>query len=221
MAARHRWYRPRLPTPFEAMVPWGPVLVGIGVMVGYLISTFVLPTDDPLSAESPGDAGVLAEESSTPPSPSVSPPAPAEGVGLPRGQSAIPPRESPPPPPPPPSPSPEPPPEPPPPLAGKYELEASYGDVFIGRVIITNPAPEDQDWTVTLAFPDNVGELNTFWVDDTLQPDLDREGELYVFRSAEPVDGRSSVALKVHFDRWGWDVAPTVCTVNGGDCELP
>jgi hypothetical protein len=216
MAARHRWYRPRIPTPFEAMVPWSPVLVGIGVMVGYLVSTFVLPTDDPLSQASPADTGV-AQESSAPPSASVSPPAPAEEVGLPPGQSAIPPQESPPPPPP----SPEPPPESPPPLAGKYELEASFGDVFIGRVIITNPAPEAQDWTVELAFPDNVGELNTFWVDGTAQPDKDREGQRYIFRSAEPVDGRSSVALKVHFDRWGWDVNPTVCTVNGDSCELP
>lgn len=211
------------PTPAEALLPWGVVLVGVGVLIGLLVSAFVVPIRYTSGLELPDGIGFRPSVPLSP-GPSQDTGEPDGGDGgryVARDVAAI--QHSPTPAPSPsasPSPSPSPEPEPDPDLSGKYRVEESHRDVFIGNVVVTNHASPDRDWTVELAFSSDVGKLNTFWVDGTPQPTLQRVDDRYVFTSTVPVPGRSWVVLKVHFDRSGFDINPTTCTVNGGDCVI-
>jgi hypothetical protein len=110
------------------------------------------------------------------------------------------------------------PPPPPPSVTGSYTVVDTYREGFIGQVLVTNPSANPRDWTVRLQFPRGVGRLHTFWVDGAPQPELDRLGEAYVFTGRAPVAAKGRLALRVQFERWGRDISPTACTVNGAAC---
>jgi len=111
-----------------------------------------------------------------------------------------------------------PPPPPPPPVTGRYSLVDTYRGGFIAQVLVTNPSGASRDWTVRLEFPRGVGRLHTFWADGASPPELDRLGDSYVFTGREPVAAKGRLALRVQFERWGRDIEPTACTVNGTPC---
>lgn len=219
MRAQRSFSDVRLPSSFEAMVPWGPVLVGLGVMVGLLISAFALPINDNQPPVVPDDTGLVRPTAEFSPSADASDPAAVDDPPTRQGRSS---RHTPTP-----SPSAEPSPYPPssvPPakasVVGGYKLVSSYGDGFIGKVFMFNRSYRHQNWTVELEFPSNVGELNGFWVDGATQPTVSRSGNRYLFIGGESVGGRDIVRLKVHFDRSGYDVTPSICRINGVDCFI-
>jgi hypothetical protein len=204
----------RPPSPIEALLPWAPVLVGIGILIGFIVSVFVLPVGNPSKPGFPDLAG--------PPIVPPEPTEPADEEQADQGPRYLVPEAyevqySP-------TPSPSPPPPPPPAfdpgLIGKYKVEQLYGDVFIAAVVIVNESDQAAGWTVELAYGRDVGRLNTFWVDGTAQPGLETVDERYVFTSAEDVPAGSAVALKVHLDKSGFDIAPKTCLVNGEDCVI-
>ncbi len=104
-------------------------------------------------------------------------------------------------------------------VTGTYRVIASYGDSFIGEVLITNSTSTGRHWTVELRFPANVGRLRAFWVESARQPAMDRSTTGYTFTSAVSISGRSSVPLRFHFDRTKASDAPPSCTVNGMACS--
>lgn len=216
MAARHRKDRQQRRLLSEAMVPWVPMLVGVAIMAGYVIYAFVLLVGDTRDPASRPNYGAFQDTPPPWPATTSAPTPEYEAAVMPPG--AAPPRVSPPPPsppPPPPVPSPA-----PPPLEATYRLEAVYRYAFIGKVEISNPTDEAQDWTVELEFPDSVGRLNTFWVDGTPQPTKERDRDRYIFTSTVPVEANSTVVLKFHFNFYGRDITPTLCTVDGNACEI-
>ncbi|MFC0529444.1 hypothetical protein [Phytohabitans kaempferiae] len=111
------------------------------------------------------------------------------------------------------------PPPPPPPLTGRYGVVDTYRDGFIGEILVTNPSATARGWTVRLQFGRDVGRLHTFWVDGAPPPEVDRQGTTYVFTSRAPVAARGKVALRVQFQRWGRDISPSACAVNGSACQ--
>jgi hypothetical protein len=111
------------------------------------------------------------------------------------------------------------PPPPPPAVTGRYSVVDTYQGGFIGEVLVTNSSANPRDWTVRLQFPRGVGRLHTFWVDGHPQPTLQRLGEAYVFTATAPVPARGRLGLRVQFERWGRDISPTACTVNGVTCR--
>jgi hypothetical protein len=216
--ARMRVVRPRAggrpPSRIEALLPWAPVLVGIGILIGFIISIFVLPVSGP---SQPAFPNLGAPPVLPPPEPAEGPP--GEPAGL-SPRSMVPEayevQYSPTPAAPPPPPAPEFDPG----VTGKYKLDEVYGDVFIGAVIVTNESGEAAGWTAELAFGGDVGELNTFWVDGTSQPSLQQVDDRFLFTSTQDVPPESSVLLKMHFDRSGFDILPKSCLVNGEDCLI-
>lgn len=201
----------RLPTVLEALIPWAPALIGVGILIGFIISVVVLPVSSSPRPDLPDFPGPAA--------PDVDQPPPDEGASdgfrnvVPGAQevqhSPVP--ESPP--------APPTPPEPGPALTGKYKLDEVYSDVFIGVVLIFNESNQAAAWTVELAYGRDVGDLNTFWVDGTPQPGVERVDDRHVFTSAVDLPAQSAVALKVHYDRFGDDIDPKVCLVNDTECR--
>jgi hypothetical protein len=104
------------------------------------------------------------------------------------------------------------------PVGGRYRVVDSYGDAFIGEVLVTNTSGRDRDWRAELRFPDAVGELITSWVESAPQATLRRSGDSYLWSSGVPVPARGQVALRFHFSRTGSGNLPAVCTVNGAAC---
>jgi hypothetical protein len=105
-------------------------------------------------------------------------------------------------------------------VSGTYRVLNSYGDAFIGEVLVGNSAAQEQNWTVTLRFPSSVGQLYTSWVEGAPQATLTTSGATYTWRSGVPVPGKSSVPLRFHFARSGTGNFPTACTVNGAACKI-
>lgn len=226
MRARHRLVRAHRPIRFEAMVPWGPVVIGVAILAGYLVYAVVPPTGAALPV-------VTTEDGQAQPAPAPSSPAVIPTADLPSGPTGYPtagparmavPAV--------PSPTPEPtgsaspaPAEPtptdparPPAVTGYYQLEASDWDGFISSVVLQNQSRRGQDWTVELAFPESVGELRGYWTDGTPEPEVRRTNGGYAFTSTAEVPARSQVVLMVRFERTGRQITPEVCTVNGADC---
>jgi hypothetical protein len=208
--------RARYPTAFEALLPWSPVLVGIGVVIGYLLWIVVLPGGEPPLTGS-RDAGAVQQ---------VPPPVPSAPAATPTPTPTPTPSDSPEPtdspePAPEPEPEPEPtePPEPPPPdVVGDYKLAAKFDNEFIAKVVIVNNTDDAKDWKVRLDYSHDVGKLRAVWVDGSPDPAVHLDdGELVVV-GAEPVGGDSHVVLKLNFERFGSDIDPTTCTVNGTHC---
>jgi hypothetical protein len=111
---------------------------------------------------------------------------------------------------------------PPPPevtVTGRYRVVDSFGDGFIGEVLVVNATDRDRDWTVRLRFPDNVGALRTSWVEAAPQATLATAGDVFTWSSGVPVGARSRVALRFHFARSGSGDRPLTCTVNGANCD--
>jgi hypothetical protein len=206
--------RVRYPTAFEALLPWSPVLVGIGVVIGYLLWIVVLPGGDPPPLNGSRDTGAVEQL-----------PPPVTGTPTPTPSDSPEPTDSPEPPSPepepsePPEPEPTEPPEPPPPdVVGDYRLAATFDHEFIAKVVIVNNTDHPKDWKVRLAYPQDVEKLKAVWVDGSPDPAVHLDdGELVVV-GAEPVDGDSHVVLKLDFERSGPNIDPTICTVNGTHC---
>ncbi|MDG4765566.1 cellulose binding domain-containing protein [Solwaraspora sp. WMMD406] len=169
-------------------------------------------------APPPSGQAILAP---APPSPSLTPSAPV----MPPPAASTPPAASAPAPPPATTAAPPPPPPPVEPkpnhdLVGRYRVLDQYGDAFIAEVLVVNTSSRDQDWTVTLRFPRNVGRLYAAWVEGAPQASMTRSGSDYVFRGGVPVGGRSSVPLRFHFERHGSGARPDRCAVNGAGCLI-
>jgi hypothetical protein len=108
---------------------------------------------------------------------------------------------------------------PPSPVTGRYQVNNSYGDSFIGQVMITNAASSARDWTVTLVFPAGVGRLRTSWLEGQPQPTLTRSGQTYTWTSTVPLAAGTSGPLRFMFDRSGTAERPSRCTTNGQACR--
>jgi hypothetical protein len=106
----------------------------------------------------------------------------------------------------------------PPSAVGRYGVVGSYDAEFIGEVVISNPTAQATGWTVTLRFPEHVGDLRTSWVESAPQATLSRSGRTFVWRSGVPVDSGASVTLRFQFARTGDGDEPSSCTVNGTTC---
>lgn len=221
MAARHR----SSVGLAGAALPWLPVLVGIGVLVGFTAYGLGLRVADQPPFEVPAGVGHSFED----PPPTATPtPEVVETTAPPTEPPATtPPPDKPPPPPPPAKPPPPPPPPPPaseapppPDLVAKYRLKLSFEDEFIGRVVIVNNSGKRQHWTLELAFPDNVGALLAYWIDGSAQPQVYVVGNRHFFSSTVPIDAESHVVLFVKFARDGKDVDPKICKLNGSHCLI-
>lgn len=229
MPGLRRLFAVRKPTAFEVL-PWVPTLFGVALMIGLMVISIVLslrpgPAGDltatepgalppPIEFTVPADPEPTAPPPSTPaatPSASVVPTRPAAPVRTTPGRET------------PPDPEEESPPAPQPPRAtvtGRYQVLDSFGDSFIGEVLVSNSASSPQNWTVRLRFPSNVGNLRTFWIEGAPQGSMRRSGDEYIFTSGVPVDGGRSVPLRFHYDRVGSGDKPSSCSVNGAACSI-
>lgn len=228
--------------PWEQL-SWSVVNIGVGIMIGLVVAAFALtrPDADPgpdvvPAALPPTAAPVVGREPFQPPdttdegTPAPAAPAASTGPGYPAspsrrnsdGQHTTDP-DAPGPDAPGPPPAPKPPaPEPPavtPTVTGRYQLLNSYGDSFIGEVLLTNVTSTSRLWTVTLRFPSNVGSLRTAWVEGAPQAILRWSGRTAIFTSTANLGPGSSVPLRFHFDRSGSDARPEVCTANDIRCS--
>jgi hypothetical protein len=230
------------PGRLEALVPWVPVMVGVGIMVGLLIAAFALspagtstatglprlqsPTQPSGQGQSLGAEDGLGvggaspldpHTASLPMSRSVTPSRPSTGTGAPGSGTAG---------------------SggtsagggsgatslaPQPPVvivvSGRYRVLNSYVDSFIGEVLVSNSSSSPHDWVVQLRFPSNVGSLRTSWVESQPQATLTRSGQTFIWTSTVPVGAGSSVALRFQFARTGTNSNPATCTVNGTACS--
>lgn len=205
--------RLRRPSRSEVLLLWAPTALGVSVAVTIIAA--VLVTRGSGAAPAPRAS---IDYAWTPP---VADYTPAVAVTT-RAPTQSPPRNTLPPlsptPPKPTTAKPRPPAPPPPPVTGRYTVVDTYRGGFIAEVLVTNPSPNPRDWTVRLDFPRDVGRLHTFWAEGAPPPELDRLGDAYVFTGRAPVAVRGKVALRVQFERWGRDIDPTACTVNGTPC---
>jgi hypothetical protein len=103
-------------------------------------------------------------------------------------------------------------------VTGRYRVVDSFGDGFIGEVLVGNGGGQSRDWTVRLRFPAHVGELITSWVESAPQATLTRSGSTYVWSSVAPVTAGGEAMLRFHFRRSGTGDRPSACTVNGTGC---
>jgi hypothetical protein len=228
------------PGRLEALVPWVPVMVGVGIMIGLLIAAVALSPSGPSTA-----TGLPRSQSPTQPSGQGQSLGAEDGLGaggtspsdpltasVPMSRSVTPSRVStatgaagsgtagsggtg--------SGSGANPPAPQPPAAtvvsGRYQVLNSYVDSFIGEVLVSNSSSSPHDWVVQLRFPSNVGSLRTSWVESQPQATLTRSGQTFIWTSTVPAGARSSVALRFQFDRTGTNSNPATCTVNGTACS--
>jgi hypothetical protein len=185
---------------FEAVLPWSPaVLVGTGIVVGLLIWFLVVPVGRP---PAPADPSGLESVESLPTPPPAAPGPASAGLAAPdpTTEPAAPPHPS------------------PPGVAGSYELVSSFGDEFIGKVVIVNGSHQAQDWVVELAFMPDVDDPRAFWVDGEPHPAVHRSGSRYEVTGAVPVSGESTVILRLNLERAGPEIDPITCTVNASPC---
>ncbi|MFF5292198.1 cellulose binding domain-containing protein [Paractinoplanes globisporus] len=101
-------------------------------------------------------------------------------------------------------------------VTGRYHVLESYGDSFIGEVLLTNRTGTGQDWVVTLTYP---GTLRTSWLESLPQPTLVQRGDTYTWTSSVPLAASSTGQLRFHFDRSGGSDNPDACSVNGQSCS--
>jgi hypothetical protein len=206
--------RVRYPTAFEALLPWSPVLVGIGVVIGYLLWIVVLPGGEPPPLN--GSQGAGAVQQVPPPATATPTPTPT-----PAPSDSPEPTDSPEPSSPEPDPTEPPEPEPtePPDVVGDYKLAAKFDHEFIAKVVIVNNTDHPKDWKVRLDYSHDVDKLKAAWVDGSHDPAVHLDDGELVVAGAEPVDGDSTVVLKLNFVRSGPDIDPTKCLVNGVPCS--
>jgi hypothetical protein len=225
-----RLFAVRKPTASEVL-PWIPTLFGVALMIGLMVTSIVLSLRPDTPAGSAAEPGALpppiefpvpADPEPTTPPPSTPAPTPSASVVPTRPAAPVrttPGRETPP------DPEQESPPvvpQPPPQttVTGRYQVLDSFGDSFIGEVLVSNRGNSPQNWTVRLQFPSNVGNLRTFWIEGAPQGTMRRSGDAYIFTSGVPVDGGRSVPLRFHYDRVGSGDKPSSCTANGAACLI-
>lgn len=221
------------------LLPWLPTLAGVCGLIALLVIAAVRfsapdapitpapqpalpylppPTLAPGPARSPGPA--LSGSALSPD------PTPPPGSGLPAGPPSIsagPSRFLPATRPSPTSAAPRPRPSPtrprpsPPAVTGTYRVVQSFGDGFIGEVLIRNAAGRDLDWRAELRFP-QADRLITSWVESAPQATLAASGDRFVWSSGVPVPAGGEVALRFHFARAGALDRPASCVVNDTTC---
>lgn len=222
--------RPRLarkPTVFEVL-PWVPTFFGVTLMIGLLIFAIVISLRPGADGDSSGFERSLAPpvepppavvEPTPPPVATGSPTPTASATSSPTAVPAAPIRPTP-------TRASAPDPAQPPPttvaprpeLTGRYRVLDSFGDSFIGEVLVSNSAGSARSWTVRLRFPSNVSGPRTFWIEGAPQGGMRRSGADYIFTSGVPLGARSSVPLRFQFDRTGRGDTPSACSVNGTAC---
>ena len=203
------------------LLPWAPTALGVCVLIVLLIIAATRFTADPApQAVPPAQPFLQIPAPAIPPagspSPAFSEPAPSSPPPA-TSKRPLPDRQVTAPTPTRTSSKPRPRPAPGP-VGGRYRVIDSYGDAFIGEVLVTNTSGQDRDWRVVLRFPPAVGELITSWVESAPQATLQRSGQTYTWTSGVPVPARSSVALRFHFSRSGSGNLPTTCTANSEAC---
>jgi hypothetical protein len=105
----------------------------------------------------------------------------------------------------------------PPKVVGKYRVVESYGDGFIGEVLLTNRTNVPQDWVVSLTYP---GSLRTSWLESLPQPTLARREDTLTWTSSVSLAAKSSAQLRFHFNRPdGAADTPDSCEVNAAPCS--
>lgn len=203
----------RRPSPSEVLLLWAPTALGVSVALVIIAAVAVARGSGagpaprasidyawtpPVADYTPAVAVTTRAPTPSPPRNTLPPLSPT-----PKRTTARPPTTPPP---------------PPPPVTGSYSVVDRYYDGFIAQVLITNPSASPRDWTVRLDFPRGVGRLHTFWAEGAPPPELDRLGDAYVFTGRAPVAAKGKVALRLQLERWGRDIDPTACTVNGTPC---
>lgn len=104
-------------------------------------------------------------------------------------------------------------------VTGRYQVLQSFGDSFIGEVLLTNATGAAQDWRATLTFPANVGDLRTSWLESLPQARLSQSGRTFTWTSSVPLAARSTAQLRFNFERTGSGDTPKSCAVNGAPCR--
>ncbi|MFV2011206.1 MULTISPECIES: cellulose binding domain-containing protein [unclassified Micromonospora] len=189
-----------VPEP-EPRVAASPPAVNTG---GQLVAAAPPPSGEAVLRPAPSSS---APSSPAPSTPAAMPPSPSGPIHEPsHATTSAPPR------------TPAPPVDPD--VVGRYSVLQQFGDGFIAEVLVVNTSGRDRDWTVTIRFPDNVGQLHTAWVEGAPQATMRRSGREYVFTSSVPVGARSSVPLRFHFERHGRGATPQRCLTNGAPCDL-
>jgi hypothetical protein len=107
----------------------------------------------------------------------------------------------------------------PPRVTGGYRVLESYGDSFIGQVLLTNTTTAPQGWRVTVVVGSGVSGLRVAWLESLPQPTLNRSGRTYTWTSSQPLAARSTGQLKFHFERSGRSNSLESCTVDGAACR--
>jgi hypothetical protein len=215
MPARHGGRQTAQIGRAEISVPWVPVLATVGVLAGVLVAALLLvpgeASQDEATASSSRSSAPDPAFDTLPDSPELSR---VPGMGNPspsamgetslvagEGETEVSGRDR-------------------ADATGTYRVLNSYGDSFIGEVLVNNSTTGVRHWSLQIAFDDTVGELRTFWVESAPQATMSRNGPVYTFISTVPLSAGASVSLRVHFDRRGEDAPPRVCTVNGGTCRF-
>jgi hypothetical protein len=203
-----------------AYLPWVPAMVGLGIVASLLLALLPLTGGDrpraqagdqvpPAVDQVPAPAVTTSASraaSADPSRPSARPRVPASPTpAASRAAVATPPRTAPRT-------------APPADVTGRYRVVASYPTEFIGEVLISNKWGSPRHWTVQLAFGDDVGTMQAFWMDAQPRVSVRRAGEAYVFTSTAPLAARTSAALRMRFERSGQDRPPAACTTNGLAC---
>lgn len=214
----------RYSTGFGALLPWSPVLVGVGVVIGYVIWILVVPPGDspatstgglvaPPPASPPPAASVPAATPGVTPSGVAGPTAPpgaieSPGVSpLPLDPTAAPgdltvPGDL----------------AAPDDFVARYRLLTLAEHAFTGRVVLVNGSDQPRRWRLVLEFPPDVGDLVELAVEGGPEPAVDESGNRLIVTGAAPIEPVSWVRLTLEVERSGDDVDPIDCTVNGAPC---
>lgn len=104
-------------------------------------------------------------------------------------------------------------------VTGQYRVLESYGDSFIGEVLLTNTTGAPQSWRVTVVVPASVTGLRTSWLESLPQPRHSVSGRTHTWTSTVDLAARSTGQLRFHFERDGGAVSPSSCTVDGASCR--
>ncbi|MER7165156.1 cellulose binding domain-containing protein [Micromonospora sp. NPDC000207] len=102
-------------------------------------------------------------------------------------------------------------------MTGRYRVTNSYGDAFIGEVMVTNTGSGDEGWKVRLVFPR--GRLVTAWVDGTEQGRAGMDGGVFTYVGGVDLPPGGTAPLRFHIERTTTDHTPVSCTVNGAPCS--
>ncbi len=103
-------------------------------------------------------------------------------------------------------------------LTGVYAQQQAWPGGFIARVTVTNSGPTDQDWQVTLDYPDTVTGYVTGWSNAPAAPHTVATAHSATITGAVALHSGQSISAFVQFGTSADGVAPTDCAVNGTAC---